>query len=158
MSYYGKRGNLVVNGLEWNCRGQEKNTCVMEQTVCEPRDGMGSTGQEMGLETVGKKTDSGVVNTRGGNKTPCGGTLDGGNRNQGREQSGNRGRRRNITRFPVPVPTTFSRPDLYRACPWRSFVQCRSSSSTLDRGSGVLGCRNAIRRHFVFVRYVRTYT
>ena len=48
-----------------------------------------------------------MVNTRYGNKTPYGGTVDGGNRKQGRGLSGNRGRERNTTRFPIPDPFQF---------------------------------------------------
>ena len=62
--------------------------------------------------------DSGTGNSRDGNKTPYDGMVDGGNRNQRREGSGNRGRERKLTRFPVPVPTTFSRPDFCGAYPW----------------------------------------
>ena len=72
--------------------------------VCQRWDGMGTIGQAMGRETVGNGTGSGVVNTRHGNEAPHGGIVDGGNTNQGRERPGNRGRERNIARFPVPVP------------------------------------------------------
>ena len=82
--------------------------------MCERRNGVGTTGQAMGRETVGKGTGSGTVNIRDGNKTPFSGTVDCGNRNQGRERSGNRGRERSITRFPVPAPTIFSCLDLPR--------------------------------------------
>ena len=89
----------------------------MGEIVCERRDGMGTTGQTLGRENVGKGADSGTGNSRDGNKTSHDGMVDGENGNQPREGSGNRGRERKITRFPVPVPTTFSRPDLYRAYP-----------------------------------------
>ena len=54
--------------------------------------------------------DGGTGNSRDGNKTPYDGMVDGENRNQRREGSGNRGRERKITRFPVPLPSR-SRPD-----------------------------------------------
>ena len=88
----------------------------MGETVCERRDGMGTTGQTEGRETVGNWVDSiGTENSRNGNKTPYGGMVDGGNRNQLRDGSGTRGRERKTARFLVLVPTTFSRTHFYRA-------------------------------------------
>ena len=47
----------------------------MREKVCEYwRNEIGITGEAMGRETVGKGTRRGIVNTRDGNKTPCGGT------------------------------------------------------------------------------------
>ena len=63
----------------------------------ERRDGMGTTGQTVGRETVGKGADSGTENSRDGNKTPYDGMVDGGNRNQRPEGLGKRGRKRKIT-------------------------------------------------------------
>ena len=68
-------------------------------------------------KTVGKLGDSVTGNSRGRNDKTYDAMVDVDNRNQQREGSGNRGRERKITRFPVPVPTTFSRLDLYRAYP-----------------------------------------
>ena len=88
----------------------------------ERRDGMGTTGLTVGRETVGKGADSGTGNSRDGNKTPYDGMVDGGNRNQRPEGSGNRGRERKITRFlfpsrPVPVPTFAARiTEFYEIC------------------------------------------
>ena len=53
--------------------------------------------------------DSGTGNSRGENKAPYGGMVDGGNINQTRDGSGTRGRDRKTTWFPVPVS--------YRSCP-----------------------------------------
>ena len=76
----------------------------MAETVVGRLVGMGTTAKARGRETVRKETGSGMVQTRDGNKTSYGGTVDGGKRNQGHERSENRGRERNITPFPVPVP------------------------------------------------------
>ena len=65
--------------------------------------GMRTTAKARGRKPIRKETGSRVVKTRDGNKTPYG-TVDGGKRNQGHERSENRGRERNITSFPVPVP------------------------------------------------------
>ena len=61
------------------------------ETVCKRREGMETTGKETGRGKVGKGTGSGTVNTWDENKTPYGGMVDGGNRYQGLEWSGNRG-------------------------------------------------------------------
>ena len=68
--------------------------------MCERRQGRGTAGQRTGRETR---------NSRDGNRTRCVGMVDGGNKNQRRERSGNRGWERDVTRFPVPVPSR-SRP------------------------------------------------
>ena len=62
--------------------------CGMGKAVCKSWDRMGTAGQAMGRETVGKGTGSGVVKTQDGDKTPYGGTVDGGNIHQKRERSG----------------------------------------------------------------------
>ena len=109
-----------------------------KKTVCEHKDGTGTTGQAVKREKDGKGTGSGAVNTRDGNKTRYGGMVDGGNRNQGRERSGSRGRERMSNGFPFPFPsrpvpfpfpTTFSRPDLYRAYPCFFAVAQRKTAS-----------------------------
>ena len=58
---------------------------------------------------MGKVANSRTGNSRGENKTPCGGMVVGGNRNQRREGSGNRGHERKITWFAVPVATFTAR-------------------------------------------------
>lgn len=105
LSCDGKRISLVVTGLEATA---QVSRCGMGDTVCERRDRMGTTGQGMGRETVAKGAGSATINDRDGTKTPYR-TVDGGNRNRGRERSGIRRRERNITRFPVPVSSS-SRP------------------------------------------------
>ena len=94
----------------------------MGETVCGRRDGMGTTGQTVGWDTVGNWADSETGNSRDGNKTPYGGMVDGGNRNQVRDGSGIRGREQKTTRVPVPVPyrtvpvsITLSVPTFFRA-------------------------------------------
>ena len=66
--------------------------CGTGEIVCERRDGMGTTGQTVGRDTVGKGADSGTGNSRDGNKTPYVGMVNGGDRNQqGSDGLGTRG-------------------------------------------------------------------
>ena len=87
--------------------------CGTGEIVCERRDGMGTTEQTVGQDTVGKGAGSSTGNSRDGQMTPYDEMVDGVDRTndrKGREIAvGNE-----FTRFPVPAPTTFSRPDLYR--------------------------------------------
>ena len=64
----------------------------MGQTV-----NVGVGWEQRGQTAVGRKQS-------GREKTPHGGMVDGGNRSQGRDQSGTRGRERKTPGFPVPVP------------------------------------------------------
>lgn len=60
------------------------STCRLgDNTVCEHRDGVGTTRPSMGRETVEKGTGSGMLNILDGSKTPYDWTVDGDNRNQG---------------------------------------------------------------------------
>lgn len=76
----------------------------MRETVLRRRVGTATTAKAKGRETIRKRTSSGMVKPRDGNKPLYGGTVDGGKRNHGLEPSENRGRKENITQFLVPVP------------------------------------------------------
>ena len=78
---------------------------------------MGTTSQSM--KTIVKGIGGGMVSALDGSKTFPGGTIDGGDIKQGRARSENHGGERYYTGFPVLVSTTFSRPDIYRTCPWK---------------------------------------
>ena len=80
----------------------------MGEIVCERRDGMGTTEQTVGQDTVGKGAGSSTGNSRDGQMTPYDEMVDGVNRTndrRGREIAvGNEKSRVSCSR-PVPFPS-----------------------------------------------------
>ena len=63
---YDESRKPLVNGMEITAPNITVR-CGMGEIVCERRDGMGTTGQTVGRETVGNGADSGTGNSRDGN-------------------------------------------------------------------------------------------